>query len=26
MSCVVITVACFGAFALLMRRFGVDLL
>jgi len=26
MSCVVITVACFGAFALLMRRFGVELL
>jgi F0F1-type ATP synthase assembly protein I len=26
MSCVVITVACFGAFALLIRRFGVDLL
>lgn len=25
-SCVVLTVACFGGFALLMRRFGIDLL
>lgn len=26
LGCVVVTIACFGAFALVMRRFGVDLL
>jgi F0F1-type ATP synthase assembly protein I len=26
LACVAITVACFGAFALLMRRFGIELL
>jgi hypothetical protein len=26
LSCIVITAACFGLFALLLRRFGVDLL
>ena len=26
LACVLITVVCFGAFALLMRRFGIDLL
>jgi len=26
LACIVITVACFGAFALLVRRFGIELL